>query len=1426
VITEGTATPRAKPEVKESTEEKVGDKEEAVEIESLEVTPSATDEVYLIKEEMSTAIAEAPANAAEETPAVDELTANESVETAAEEVSAVNFTPDAVEEHISVQERDPTQVESVAEEVVAAADFPLVEEKPVIDEAAIVTESKTVSTDNMASVSIPEMQFTQEDLEVPVTVPVQDKSTIDEVVATETESISKAAPLTIAEPHPVQDAPSDSAVIAAFEGQHTEEDVSHTATVDGVQTSQPPTIEESNDTTKIMHELVPPPPGDLTPEPAAEAVVTHEIPAAEEIIITQEEIVETAAFQEVVDATDSKNVLTEPVEESAIVEVVCGAEAEATVDFEAHVEVTEEQFVVTGEIPVTREGRRDGADVRVTEEPVLEKPAKEEPVIGELTKGEPVLDESVNEPSVVEVSVKEETASEEPVNEPSVVEQLVKEEPIVEKSMKELPAVEESVKEEPALEELTKEEPAVEESTKEESVLDEPMKEESVLKKPAKEEPVTEELTEEPVLEVSVNKLSIVEESVKEEPALEELTKGEPAVEEFTKGEPVFEEPVNEPSVAEVSVKEEPVLEKFVTEPLIVEGPVKEEPVLEKPAKEPVIEELTKGEPVLEEPVNEPSVVEVSVKEEPASKDPVNEPSVVEQLVKEEPIVEEPTKELPALEESVKEESALEELTKGEPILDKPVNEPSVVEVSVKEKPALEEPVKEEPVLEESVNKPPVVEESVNKPPVVEEPVKKELIAEQTYPQEEPVPEPAKEEPVTVICIGEPVKEELVPGEVPMIQESIAKERVKEEPWVFAREESVIKVSTTEKAVIKDSMKEEPVTEGVPTKEESVVEELEDEPIAEVLLKSGTAVEVADKDEIIAEELTGREPTIEELTQEEHVIEAPAKEFVVEEIPAKEEHAGEELITKGDHAVGGRASMAKFVVEEVSEKGDFAVEEPVKEEPLAEELAKAQPIAEAVGEEPVKEFVKEQLVAEKVLAVDESAAGIPAKEEPDAEDTPAKEESIVEELPVAEEPVEGELVIETRKEGCELAGLVAEVAPGESAGYEEVVEEFSISATAANKLIPIIANTPIEHVEHGVIEPIPAKETPAVEILAAQEISVGQATSASPQPVEDVELPSTGELETKAKESVLDGAVADVAIPILEEERSAEASDKSTAETAIDQSTTASAPVVQATEESVAPTVSVPLTQDTLNVDKTDSNALFTISPAEPGHGSAVATVDEPRGHEQVVAYDLSDHDAVEFIGDKPVVLPRLISGDPASESLKITSRVDDSAPEDTPTEKLVAANEKSPTVSLTESPSDESVLIAEISVADTTTETIMVPDFNEEKKEVDMVSVVEEISIADGVGTFMPEEFILKIPDDSIQVERPWTPSFQVTTIGPGISLPAEEVIPTQALDETENVKPARPEIMVDVSPSDIVIEAAQPPAKVRRFTLAQFWF
>ena len=510
----------------------------------------------------------------------------------------------------------------------------------------------------------------------------------------------------------------------------------------------------------------------------------------------------------------------------------------------------------------------------------------------------------------------------------------------------------------------------------------------------------------------------------------------------------------------------------------------------------------------------------------------------------------------------------------------------------------------------------------------------------------------------------------------------------------------------------------------------------------------------------------------------------------------------------------------------MSEKGDFAVEEPVKEEPLAEELAKAQPIVEAVGKEPVKEFAKEQLVAEKVLTVDESAAGIPTKEEPDAEDTPAKEESIVEELPVAEEPVEGELIIETRKEGCELAGLVAEVAPGESAGYEEVVEEFSVSATAANELIPIIVNTPIEHVEHGVIEPIPAKETPAVEILAAQEISVGQATSASPQPVEDVELSSTGELETKAKESVLDGAVADVAIPILEEERSAEASDKSTAETAIDQSTTASAPVVQATEESVAPAVSVPLTQDTLNVDKTDSNALFTISPAEPGHGSAVATVDEPRAHEQVVAYDLSDHDAVEFIGDKPVVLPRLISGDPATESVKITSRVDDSAPEDTPTEKLVAANEKSPTVSLTESPSDESVLIAEISVADTTTETIMVPEFNEEKKEVDMVSVVEEISIADGVGTFMPEEFILKIPDDSIQVERPWTPSFQVTTIGHGISLPAEEVIPTQALDDTENVKPARPEIMVDVSPSDIVIEAAQPPAEVRRFTLAQFWF
>ena len=767
-------------------------------------------------------------------------------------------------------------------------------------------------------------------------------------------------------------------------------------------------------------------------------------------------------------------------------------------------------------------------------------------------------------------------------------------------------------------------------------------------------------------------------------------------------------------------------------------------------------------------------------------------------------------------------------------------------DVKVAQEFTVEEPVEEE----ESVNDPDL-EKPVNEPSSVEEFVKEEVVIREIITHK--VPEPAKEEPVTEIS-GEPVKEDIVPDQMPVKEELVAegpvkgelvaeepvkKELVAEEPVEEklvatkpVKEELIIKelagaeftmrdASATEEAVIKESIKEEPAagerveeepaTEDILAKDELVVEGFKDEPTAGVLLTSGIFVEeVAEKGEPIAEELAEKESIVGVPIQEEHALEAPATEPTVEEIPG---YVVQSLPTEEDHAVGERPTIKNPVIEEVSER-DFAVEEPVQEETIAEEPAKAQAIT--VGEE----SAKDQHVAEKK---DEVVAEVPTKEDPVVEDVPAEEEAkeptketpVVEEPinedTVVDEPIKGELVIKAPKEESELVGSVAEeVAPNESAVQKEVVEEFFAGNTAAEELKPVIANIPVEDVGHS------SKETIAVESLVDQDVSVGQTTSAS-QPVEDVESLS-GELEANVEESVLEDATADIAIPILEEEKSAETSEDPIVDKALDQPTIISTPVV-VTEEPVAQTVPEPPVQDTLNVNEADSNVLFAISPPEPDHGLTAVAVAEQSAQELIVD-NPSDQEVVESIEDTSAVLPPIISDDSAIEEVKIN----DGALEDSPTEKLAAVNDESPTVALVESLSDESVLMAEISIADTTTETIMVPELDEEKKVEDIVPVVEEISIVDGVETLMPEKFILSIPDDSKQLEdlrSPWTPSFQVTTLGHGISLPTEERSSAESLSDVEDVKPTRPDIIVDASPSDVATETTQPPTEVRRSTV-----
>lgn len=832
----------------------------------------------------------------------------------------------------------------------------------------------------------------------------------------------------------------------------------------------------------------------------------------------------------------------------------------------------------------------------------------------------------------------------------------------------------------------------------------------------------------------------------------------------------------------------------------------------------------------------------------------------------------EPTEDQTDAKEEVAEESSVEAAAKESPI------DEEATAVTVE---APTEVVRETHVVEESVEPPVEImtkEEELATEPKVEEPAPESVSAaveEATAPgQEEEAPkaEPAVEETATIANVP-PVHEELAADGAAVALDSEVETTVETAPVTVPE----VQPTQEETPIVAPAVApEEPAEEA-----SSHSETIEASPAAAAEeISTGEAVEFKGEEvEAVHEPAPSAEPAIAEPVAEASTIgETPAAEEAVvirEEAVAPKEEAAEAAESKegpeetpaveADSVAGtqvieeqpapsAEAPAAAGAEQEVSEKEESAAE-PVaegasaKEEPAVEDPVKTEPVAEqtTAKEEPIKE-------EPSVEPIEEPTVEEPVKEETVVEE-PAKKESVTEEPtkedPPAEEPTKEESTVESVKEGSVGEESAKEDPVGEPATekatpiQEEAINDndlgLSVAAPAAEEPTPV-AEKPAEETasEEKAVEDIPAQESIATESIDALPVPAAHETPVE-EPVTELsvlvepseqkeeltveaveksdELASEGAPATALAQETLGGAP----VPMEENVITELTAEKAVEEPAVE---VANESAIEATPVTVEPTIDAaeatadteiheepteaeipvnktpieePEAQNTpIVAEKAEPSVLLTIPSAELADEPAAATVEEQEG----VADD-----------EPPVEEPAVPDVEPV-EAQSTTQETDTPAKvnENTP----VIAKEESIAVTAVEPPLDESV--GETSVADTTTETIIVPDSMQEKEEDDSALVVKDISVADEAEAPAPEKLALSIPDEPSQAERPkspWTPSFQVTTIGHGVSLPAEEDIPSQALDDAEvlsDAKSAKPEIVVEENSFEASTESAQP--------------
>ncbi|KAF9450347.1 hypothetical protein P691DRAFT_810536 [Macrolepiota fuliginosa MF-IS2] len=633
--------------------------------------------------------------------------------------------------------------------------------------------------------------------------------------------------------------------------------------------------------------------------------------------------------------------------------------------------------------------------------------------------------------------------------------------------------------------------------------------------------------------------------------------------------------------------------------------------------------------------------------------------------------------------------------------------------------------------------------------------------------------EPAAEEPTDISAADD------VEAEVPLVKESLNGEELAKP--VVAQDEAASVAPQAQSESIEETPinDDKSIEEAAGILEEEAAVPQEQAAIDEKAVEEGAQ---AAEEQLLAEQVREVESPEDNAAEDKAVaMEQPvAAEPADVDIPLSSEEnatvikdAGvteplDEEPTKEETMAIDQVETTEVVIEGMSVVEDIAVAEiPATEEVVEGEVAEQKPAEDTLDNEPAAE-------AEAIIPAETPVELVPAEagvEEPSEDVTgpPA-----VEEAPITEEPAPGALPVEPT------------VAEDEETVKEEVAEEMEE---------PTIGTVPVSE---------PTVEIPAISRPEVIEEPVEEETKVASEPA--IEISATVE-ESPVADGVEDPAIEEVA-------EEAPAIAEHTVEPVVDAATEEqhTAEVLEAE----VPIVEEPATEGVLFTEPIPEEVVPDVTTADSAVEPVIADVPATREgavveKEPVVPLDVQ-------IEEAPVaeaVAEQVAEAIPVEQhSAVVETHIDVSAAEESEADVKVT---------------DESFVDSETSEVDTTTETIMVPEPILEKKDISASFIEEDIvvDVTPAAETEAAEEITaptrpaLEIPEDASRIERPkspWTPSFQVTTIGHGAPLPADNDIPIEYLDGAEETKDApvpQPSIVIEDQSTESGVGEVQPSSE-----------
>ncbi|KAG6917005.1 hypothetical protein DXG01_004270 [Tephrocybe rancida] len=847
---------------------------------------------------------------------------------------------------------------------------------------------------------------------------------------------------------------------------------------------------------------------------------------------------------------------------------------------------------------------------------------------------------------------------------------------------------------------------------------------------------------------------------------------------------------------------------KDITE-AVVEVPVEPSP---EPEITDEVEAIIASEsvPVAEEssPAVEPSVVEASPEVSSAEPETVaaapleatlavvepsttTEEAITSEVIAE--LVEEPAESVEAREEAV------ETIVEQDPIpsADKEIAFPeptpaSIVEVplpSAEVTPPAPAPVEEIPAPVASEQ---AIEAEVSIEPSAE--IAPMSLAEGTVPVVHPsepavveaiVAEPATEATVaeleTEVVVTEPVVEVKVAEPiVELVAGSVAEEKV-EEPIV----EEVAAGPVEEKELAKSTIE-------VVEKAEPVVEETIAEPVTNEIVAAPAAGEVF-TEAVVGETIA--EPIVENIAEpvvEETVVAPapPAVEETIAERPVDDaEPVGEEEVAEPTVAAPGadeaaaellaEEKVAEPTVEEVAEPAEEIVAVPVAEEVIAESLVEekvteptiedAVPTFEEVVTEPAaEEKVAEPTVEEIAEPSTVETIAQPAVEEVVAE--PAVDETIVESTVEDAEPVAEEKVAEFTLAAAAAEELVAQPVVAEKA-TEPTIEEVVATPAVEEAITELldkegVTEPTVEEVAEVAAEEAvaaPAPEEAIAELTSEETIAEPIAEDVIQTAADEIEtVPVVASAEPVAKESIVE-PTGEKVLEIATEETVAAPEEVVVESTAVEPQVEHIAAVTEETAVTPEESIAEPAAKEVLSEANIAAEVVAEPVVENVGEPAIVDAVSKPTTEEPA---EIKDDSVIETL--EPVSVAATVIQETSVEDNSIASS-------DAPVEEPAEGEISSPATV------EESAAIPSIE----TTEAEAVSGLNSESAVVEPTQTIEAI----GQASKEPAEVddALRVGGEIERPKSPWTPSFQVTTVGRGASPDQQAQEPEPAVSATE---------------------------------------